>query len=274
MKKLASFNSKIFYGLLILLIIIGPTIEIFKALPIGLGEWLNNFFVWGLDPVDVGGEALTAWWTLFDWTSWINYAPVMALFLAKIAYGRTVREFMIINWILPSIFGMVWFSVWGGTALNWQMTGAVDLVSILIENGSTASVWGFLENLPFGLATILVPVVMVTLLLSFCTAADSVTHTLASLCATSDRSSDEAPNSLKLAWGLVIGSVSVIMGAFAGGVRGVDGVRQLSALGATVTFLVFVLQLASFMKTFFNKKIAREAEYDAGIDVAAESEKG
>ena len=273
-KKLASFNSKIFYGLLILLIIIGPTIEIFKALPIGLGEWLNNFFVWGLDPVDVGGEALTAWWTLFDWTSWINYAPVMALFLAKIAYGRTVREFMIINWILPSIFGMVWFSVWGGTALNWQMTGAVDLVSILIENGSTASVWGFLENLPFGLATILVPVVMVTLLLSFCTAADSVTHTLASLCATSDRSSDEAPNSLKLAWGLVIGSVSVIMGAFAGGVRGVDGVRQLSALGATVTFLVFVLQLASFMKTFFNKKIAREAEYDAGIDVVAESEKG
>lgn len=106
-KKLASFNSKIFYGLLILLIIIGPTIEIFKALPIGFGEWLNNFFVWGLDPVDVGGEALTAWWTLFDWTSWINYAPVMALFLAKIAYGRTVREFMIINWILPSIFGMV-----------------------------------------------------------------------------------------------------------------------------------------------------------------------
>ena len=72
--------------------------------------------MWGLDPVDVGGEALTAWWTLFDWTSWINYAPVMALFLAKIAYGRTVREFMIINWILPSIFGMVWFSVWGNPA--------------------------------------------------------------------------------------------------------------------------------------------------------------
>ena len=72
----------------------------------------------------------------------------------------------------------------------------------------------------------------------------------------------------------MIGSVSVIMGAFAGGVRGVDGVRQLSALGATVTFLVFVLQLASFMKTFFNKKIAREAEYDAGIDVVAESEEG
>ena len=122
---------------------------------------------------------MTAWWTLFDWTVWIAYAPVMGLFLAKISYGRTIREFMIINWILPSIFGLVWFSVWGGTALNWQMNGVVDLVSILKENGATAAVWGFLQHLPMNLGIVLIPVVMVTLLLSFSTAADSITHTLA-----------------------------------------------------------------------------------------------
>ena len=201
---------------------------------------------------------MTAWWTLFDWTVWIAYAPVMGLFLAKISYGRTIREFMIINWILPSIFGLVWFSVWGGTALNWQMNGVVDLVSILKENGATAAVWGFLQHLPMNLGIVLIPVVMVTLLLSFSTAADSITHTLASLCVSSDRTSDEAPGSLKLVWGIIIGAVSVIMGAFAGGVRGVDGARQLSAVGAFVVLSVFVLQLCAFLKTFFNREIQGE----------------
>lgn len=257
-KKLATLNSKIFYALLIVLFFTGPIVEICKTLPIGLGEWLNNFWLWGLDPIDIGGEALTAWWTLFDWTVWIAYAPVMGLFLAKISYGRTIREFMIINWILPSIFGLVWFSVWGGTALNWQMNGVVDLVSILKENGATAAVWGFLQHLPMNLGIVLIPVVMVTLLLSFSTAADSITHTLASLCVSSDRTSDEAPGSLKLVWGIIIGAVSVIMGAFAGGVRGVDGARQLSAVGAFVVLSVFVLQLCAFLKTFFNREIQGE----------------
>lgn len=261
-KKLASFNSKIFYGLLIILFLTGPIVEICKTLPIGLGEWLTNFWVWGFDPVDVGGEALTAWWTLFDWTVWIAYAPVMGLFLAKISYGRTIREFMIINWILPSVFGLVWFSVWGGTALNWQMNGVVDLVTILKENGSTAGVWGFLQNLPFGIGVVIIPVVMVTLLLSFCTAADSITHTLASLCVSTDRTTEEAPNSLKLIWGVIIGSVSVIMGAFAGGVRGVDGARQLSSVGAFVVLGVFILQLGSFMKTFFGGKILKDEKIE------------
>ncbi len=255
-KSLATFNSKIFYFLLVLLFFTGPIVDICKALPLGLGYWMDNFWVWGFDPVDVGGEALTVWWTLFDWTVWIAYAPVMGMFLAKISYGRTIREFMIVNWILPSVFCWVWFSVWGATALNWQMNGVVDLVSILKENGATAAVWGFLQYLPFKFGIVVIPVVMVTLILSFCTAADSICHTLASLCVSQDRSGDEAPKHLMLAWGVIIGSVSVIMGALAGGVRGVDGVRQLSSVGAFLVLGVFILQIASFVKIFFMTELS------------------
>ena len=238
----------------------GPIIDICKSLGLGLAVWLDNFWLWGLDPVDIGGEALTVWWTLFDWTVWVAYAPVMGLFLAKISYGRTIREFMIINWILPSCFGLVWFSVWGGTALNWQMNGVVDLVAILKEYGAVSAVWGFLQHLPFGLGIVLIPVVMVTLVLSFSTAADSITHTLASLCVSQDDNNinDEAPNSLKVIWGVIIGSISVIMGALAGGVRGVDGVRQLSAVGAFIVLSVFILQVAAFLKVFFMSKLEDE----------------
>ena len=76
--------------------------------------------MWGFDPYTVGGSALVTWWTMYDWAIWIAYAPLMGIFFAIIAYGRTVRQFLIVNWILPATFGFVWFSVWGSTALEWQ----------------------------------------------------------------------------------------------------------------------------------------------------------
>ena len=80
----------------------------------------EHFLRWGFDPYIMDGEALVTWWTMFDWACWIAYAPLMAIFFAMISYGRTIRQFMIVNWILPSSFGLVWFSVWSGTALNWR----------------------------------------------------------------------------------------------------------------------------------------------------------
>lgn len=116
-------TSKIFYVLLILLFIIGPTVYILNMANVGLGYWLDRFWMWGFDPYTVGGEALVTWWTMYDWAIWIAYAPLMGIFFAIIAYGRTIRQFLIINWILPASFGFVWFSVWGSTALDWQISG-------------------------------------------------------------------------------------------------------------------------------------------------------
>lgn len=55
----------------------------------------------------------------------------MGIFFAMIAYGRTVKQFLLINWILPAVFGLVWFAVWGGTALDWQLSGRVDIVGAI-----------------------------------------------------------------------------------------------------------------------------------------------
>ena len=108
----------------------------------------------------------------------------------------------------------------------------------------------FAKHLPFRMGIVLIPVVMVTLILSFCTAADSITHTLASLCVSQERNNDEAPASLKLVWGVIIGSVSVIMGALAGGVRGVDGLRRLSSVGAFIVLGVSYYSLYHLLKHF------------------------
>jgi choline-glycine betaine transporter len=177
----------------------------------------------------------------------------MGLFLARISYGRTIREFMIINWILPSVFGIIWFAIWGGTGLTWQMAGVADMVGVIKEQGAVAGVWVFLQHLPFGIGAILIPIVMFTLVLSFSTAADSMTSTVAALCVKGEGINEEAPGYLKIAWGMLIGSISVILGAYAGGVRGIDGVRQLAAVGGFLVLFVIYCKWRRSQK-FFSRR--------------------
>ena len=74
-KWLANLTTKIFYALLILLIIIGPTVYILNITNVGMGYWLDRFWTWALDPYLAEGKALVTWWTMYDWAIWIAYAP-------------------------------------------------------------------------------------------------------------------------------------------------------------------------------------------------------
>lgn len=248
-KWLAGMTSKIFYILLIVLFIMGPTIYIMNMANVGLGYWLDRFWTWGFDPYTVGGEALVTWWTMYDWAIWIAYAPLMGIFFAIIAYGRTIRQFLVINWLLPSTFGFVWFSVWGGTALNWQSSGKADIITAIQQNGAVSGIWEFLKHVPLG--TILIPVLIVTLIAAFSTTADTMSTTIATLCTEGAKHDEEPALWQKIVWGVSIGLIACIMVAFGGGEQGVDGVKYLAACGGFVVLAIFVLQIVATIKVFF-----------------------
>ncbi|OTG84210.1 BCCT transporter [Acinetobacter sp. ANC 4558] len=253
-KILASIKSKILYALLILLFITGPTIYILRTSTAGMATWLHNFFLWGLDPIDIGGAALTQWWTLFDWAVWVAYAPLMGLFLAMISYGRTLKEFIIINWILPSCFALFWFAVWGGTSLYLQESGALDLVQIIKDNGAVSGLWAFLQHLPFKLGVVIVPLILVLSLFAYAVAANSMTTTIAGMCTKNVPIGEEAPAFQRIIWGVLIGSIAIIMSAFGGGEQGIDGIKYLAVCGGFCVLFIFMLQLLSIIKTFFYDK--------------------
>ena len=73
----------------------------------------------------------TAWlrdWTIFFWTTWIAWAPYVGVFIARISKGCTIREFILGVMIAPSVFSMIWFSVFGaaGIQIDQQTGGAVS----------------------------------------------------------------------------------------------------------------------------------------------------
>ncbi|MFP2769626.1 BCCT family transporter [Oceanisphaera sp. KMM 10153] len=257
-KYLSSLNAYIFYSFVVILLLVGPISYIFSLSVTGLGYWLDNFFLWAFDTKESGGEALVTWWTLFDWSIWIAYAPLMGLFLARISYGRTLREFLIVNWVLPSVFGIVWFAIWGGAAIKWQLDGTLDLVKVISDNGAVAGLWGFLQHLPF--SAVLVPLAIVTLIISFSTAADSMSSTIATICTKNISADEESPKIQKVIWGLSISVIAYIMAAFGGGAQGLDGIKYLAAAGGFTVLFLFVLILASCIRVFITKNESNSSE--------------
>jgi choline-glycine betaine transporter len=255
MKKIASLNAYFYYGLLILLIIVGQKLFMVRTATAGMAEWLDNFWLWGLDPIDIGGAPLTQSWTLFDWACWIAYAPVTGIFLAMISHGRTIREFLLVNLILPSVFGIVWFTVWGGSALGMQVAGTADLVGTIVNNDAISALWQFIESLPFGLGTIVVPLNLFIIVVSFVTCADATSTDIASMCLKDVPIGTEPPATLKVLWGGLIGIIAIIMAAFGGQEQGVEGVKALATAGGFVVLFIYVLQIISVIKMFFVDKI-------------------
>ncbi|MFC0269116.1 BCCT family transporter [Kushneria aurantia] len=259
-RYLSSVNIYIYYGLLVLLLIIGPVVYILNLSTSSLGYWLNDFFSWSLDTNLLGGEALVTWWTMYDWSIWIAYAPLMGLFLARISYGRTLRQFLLINWILPAIFGLVWFAVWGGSAIKWQIDGTLDLASTISDQGAVAGLWAFLQHLP--MAWLLTPLTILALIVSFATAADSMSATIAQICTLGIKAEDEPPAWQKLLWGLSISVIAWVMVAFGGGAQGIDGIKFLAAAGGFLVIFLFALIVLGGARAMIQ---ARRKAPDSGL---------
>lgn len=67
------------------------------------------------------------WWTIFYWAWWITWAPFVGFFVALISRGRTVREVIVGGFICPTLFAILWFSVFGGLAIKMERTAELAL---------------------------------------------------------------------------------------------------------------------------------------------------
>ncbi|WP_152354113.1 BCCT family transporter [Brachybacterium subflavum] len=136
-KWLSNANLSLAGLLMIAALLFGPTVFIFQNFVESLGIYLANFFSMTLD---VGAyqrsEEAQTWFagnTLFYWGWWIAWSPFVGVFIARISRGRTVRQFIAGVLLVPSLVGMIWFSVWGGNGLFRQWFGAGDLGDITAE---------------------------------------------------------------------------------------------------------------------------------------------
>jgi len=239
-KYLSDFNVYIYYVILGILVILGPTAYMFGIGTEAFGGFLTNIFDKALFTGTAASDTWASGWTMFYWSNWMAWAPVAAVFLARISYGYTIKEVVMMNFVVPSLFSAVWMTVLGGTALNFQMTGRVDLLAIMNEQGSAAAGFAILNELPF--AKVLIFIYLVAIFISFITATDSTTNAMASISTSGiTDGAQEAPVYIKLIWGTTVGAVSLIFIT----TLGIDGIKMLSYLGGFPALFLGALSIIS-----------------------------
>jgi hypothetical protein len=67
-----------------------------------------------------GGSYFVIGWTIFYWGWWISWGPFCGTFLAKISRGRTLRQFIMATLIVPTLYTLFWFGIWGGEGIRMQ----------------------------------------------------------------------------------------------------------------------------------------------------------
>lgn len=252
---LSDINAKLFFGLGLFALITGPTIELLPILWQAIVDFFQGFF--SKATVGVFDSSESAWaqdWTIFYWTNWLAWTPITALFLGRIAYGYTVRTFIRVNLLYPSLFAIVWLTIFGGGSLlaDQQSDGALYQI---LSNGANAGkvTFSLLEYYP--LTSITVIVFFISVFISFVTAADSNTTAMSALCTEGiTPQSPEAPITIKIAWGLLIGLVTWIMISFSGegSGKGLDGIRILSNLGGLPGLIIALAASFYAIKLLFH----------------------
>src|SRR5699024_166193 len=78
-------------------------------------------------PCNESNESWIQGWTIFYLAWWIAWSLFVGTFIARISRGRTIRQFIIGVLAVPTAFSAVWFSVFGGTGIFFEMFNNVGI---------------------------------------------------------------------------------------------------------------------------------------------------
>ncbi|NDV19501.1 BCCT family transporter [Pseudodesulfovibrio sp. JC047] len=242
MRILSELNAKLLFGLMAIVFIVGPTVFILDFSVESFGSFVAHFFERCLFTDSFRVDSWPQKWTVFSFANYMIWAPISALFLGRISKGYTVKEFISVNVLLPMVCVFIHASVFSSTAIWQQLVGGIDLQGS-IATGIDEAVYILLGSLP--LAHFIIPVFLFAVFISFITAADSTTNAMASLTTKNlSVTNQEAPPALKVAWGVMIGTLAFIMLAFSG----LDGMKTLTYLGGAPITLVIIGSAFSLIK--------------------------
>lgn len=132
MKWLSTTNLILAALLVLYILVMGQTEFLLRDFVQSIGNYIQNFVGLSFNVSAFQGTAGEEWqaaWTSFYWGWWISWAPFVGIFIARVSKGRTVREFVAGVILVPTLLGIVWFSVLGGSALAIELTAPGTLVS-------------------------------------------------------------------------------------------------------------------------------------------------
>lgn len=225
-------------------LVVGPTVVIMNMVPTTLGNYLQDFFAMAsrtAQSSEDAGDWLSSW-TIFYWAWWVSWSPFVGMFLARISRGRTVREFIMVILLVPTSVTILWFSIFGGTAIHLEDTGN----SIWGDGDATKVLFNLLQEYPFGAGVSIVA--MVLLATFFITSADSASTVMGSM---SQRGRLVASRRVTVLWGILTCAIAVIM-LTSGGEDSLDNLQNVTIIAASPFVFIIIALMFAVVKALAN----------------------
>lgn len=236
---LSNTNMVLALVLAVFVFVVGPTVFILNLLPTSMGAYAADFMDMSARSAANEPDAgkWLASWTIFYWAWWVSWTPFVGLFLAKISRGRTIREFVIGVMAVPTLVSLVWFAIFGGTAINQEQAG----LGISKAENEEVMLFDVLGNLPWPTITAFLVVLLVGIF--FVSGADSASIVMGTL---SQRGAEEPNRLITIFWGVLTGTVAALL-LWVSGDDALTGIKQMAIIAAVPFLVVMVGMCAGLM---------------------------
>ncbi|MEU4173930.1 BCCT family transporter [Streptomyces sp. NPDC026589] len=239
---LSNINMVLALLLIVFVFIAGPTIFVLDLVPTSLGAYITDLGQLAGRTEATGGGDVADWlgsWTVFYWAWWISWTPFVGMFIARISRGRTIRQFVGGVILVPSTVSLIWFAVFGGSAMKLDEAGKLGGADT-----PEAQLFGVLQEFP--VATLTSILVMVLVGIFFVSGADAASIVMGTL---SQKGVLEPSKLVVIFWGVVTGAVAAIMLLIGDGKENaLQGLQNLTILVAAPFALVMIGMCVALMR--------------------------
>jgi len=241
MAKLSNLAMALAIGLLVFVILAGPTSYLMSGTTSGIGTYIARAIPHGFETYTYFDQRVEGWfqgWTLNYMAWWLAWGPFVGVFIARISRGRTIREFVAGVILVPTAFSMVWFGVFGSLGFHEALRGDGTILEI-VNNRIDDTTFALLAALP--LSTLTTILVVIAAFLFVVTSVVSAAFVLGMF---SCGGRDDPPVKIRLVWGVILATLALVM-ILSGSL---DAVKSIISLGALPFIFVVHLLIVSFVR--------------------------
>lgn len=248
MQLLSRFNVMLALGIGAVIFLFGPTLFLFNSYFAGMGTYLDDFFKMVTTTAETAPADWMQWWIVFFYAWFIAFAPLMAIFVARISRGRTIREMILAVAVIAPIATTVWFTLLGGSGIYYQLTGVIDLTDALTNFQFDIATLALAQALPGGTWMALAILLLTTIFVA--TTGDSMSYSIAMVGA----GHDEPSPFLRAFWGVIMTIMAAVLLAMREGQ--IAALQQFIVITAVPVSLILLPSLWDGPKAAF--AMARE----------------
>ncbi|RBP31820.1 choline-glycine betaine transporter [Marinobacter pelagius] len=229
----------------------GPTLFLTNAFTQGFGEYISSFFAMATVTSVTAEGWWMQWWTVFFFAWFLGYGPLMALFVARISRGRTIRQMILAVSVLAPIVTTIWFTLLGGSGIFYQLTGVIDLSEALNNFQFDVATLTVAQALPGGAMMALAILVLTTIFVA--TTGDSMSYAIAVVSV----GHDEPEPIVRAFWGVAMALMAAVLLYM--------GAGQISALQQFIVITAIPVSLILLPSLYIGPKSAYAMAREQGI---------